>query len=99
MRSTVVGVAFWANVAEGFSVMIGPALEFRDESHDEEGGHGAPSEEASERKFLARIGVGYSFHFGKRYTLMPVVHADFVDKNVVWVTGLNIGFRFGKTVH
>jgi hypothetical protein len=30
---------------------------------------------------------------------MPVVHADFVDKKVVWVTGLNFGVRFGKQQH
>jgi hypothetical protein len=99
LRSSVVGLALWANVAKGFSVMFGPALEFLDEAHEEEGDHGSHAEEGSKRQFLARIGVGYSVHVGKRYTLMPVVHADFVEKRVIWVTGLNFGIRFGKTVH
>jgi hypothetical protein len=99
VRATVVGLAFWANVVKGFVVMFGPGVEYLDEAHSEEGDHGAEGEEGSERNFLARFGVGYSFHVGKRYTVLPVVHADFVEGNVVWVTGVNFGFRFGKTVH
>jgi hypothetical protein len=99
LRTTVAGLAFWANVTKGFSVMFGPGVEYLDEAHGEEGEHGSHDEEGSKRKFLARLGVGYSFHVGKRYTLLPVVHADFVDGSVVWVTGVNLGFRFGKTLH
>lgn len=96
LRSSVLGVAFWARVVKGFGVMFGPGIEYLDEAHTEDGGHDTQGEEASKRQFLARFGVGYSFHVGKRYSLMPVVHADFVDGKVVWVTGLNFGIRFGK---
>ena len=99
IRSTVVGLSCWANVVKGFVVMFGPGVEYLDEAHAEEGDHGTDGEEGSKRSFLARFGVGYSFHFGKRYTILPVVHADFVEGKVVWVTGVNVGFRFGKTVH
>ena len=99
IRSTVVGLACWANLVKGFVVMFGPGVEYLDEAHAEEGDHGTDGEEGSKRSFLARFGVGYSFHFGKRYTILPVVHADFVEGKVVWVTGVNVGFRFGKTVH
>ena len=96
LRSSVVGLAFWAHLAKGWMLMFGPGVEFLDEAHGEDGGHG---EEASKRHFLARIGVGYAFHIGKRYTILPVVHADFVDEHVVWVTGANFGIRFGKKAH
>jgi hypothetical protein len=99
LRSSVVGMAFWARVVKGFGVMFGPGVEYLDEAHVEDGEDGSHGEEGSNRHFLARFGVGYSFHVGKRYTLMPVVHADFVDKRVIWVTGLNFGIRFGKKVH
>ena len=93
LRSSVLGVAFWARLVKGLGVMFGPGIEYLEEAHAEDGGHG---EAGSERQFLARFGAGYSFHVGKRYSLMPVVHADFVDGKVVWVTGLNFGIRFGK---
>ena len=99
IRSTVAGLAFWANVVKGVVVMFGPGVEYLDEAHAEEGDHGTDGEEGSKRNFLARFGVGYSFHLGKRYTILPVVHADFVEGKVIWVTGVNFGFRFGKTVH
>ena len=99
LRSSVVGLAFWARVSKGFGVMFGPAVEFLEEAHGEEGDHGTHAEEGPKRHFVARFGVGYAVHVGKRYTLMPVVHADFVDKHVVWVTGLNFGIRFGKKMH
>jgi len=96
LRSSVVGLAFWARVTKGLMLMFGPGVEYLDEAHGEDGDHG---EEASKRHFLARIGVGYSFHVGKQFTILPVIHADFVDEHVVWVTGVNFGIRFGKKAH
>jgi hypothetical protein len=93
VRSSVVGLAFWANLTKGLYVMFGPGMEYLDEAHAEEGADG---EEGSKRNFLARLGVGYTFHVGKRYSILPVVHADFVDEHVIWVTGVNFGVRFGK---
>lgn len=99
VRSSVVGLAFWARLVKGLGLMFGPGVEYLDEAHVEEGDEGAHGEEGSKRHFLARVGLGYSFHVGKRYTIFPVVHADFVDQHIVWVTGVNFGVRFGKKMH
>ena len=99
IRATVVGAAFWARVVRGFGFMFGPGIEFLDEAHEEQGEHAAEGGEASKRHFLARVGTGYAFHVGKRYTILPVVHADFVDGNIVWVSGVSFGLSLGGTKH
>jgi hypothetical protein len=98
IRATVVGAAFWARVVRGFMFMFGPGIEFLDEAHEEQGEHATEGGEASKRHFLARVGTGYAFHVGK-YAIMPVVHADFVDGNIVWVSGVNLGLSFGGKKH
>jgi hypothetical protein len=99
LRSSVVGLAFWAHVVKGLGLMFGPGVEFLDEAQAEEAGDESQGEEGSKRQFLARVGLGYSFHVGERYVIFPVVHADFVEEHIVWVTGVNFGIRFGKKAH
>ena len=83
-------------MVKGLVVNFGPALEFLDEPHSENGDHG---DGGSEREFLARTGIGYAFHVGKRYSVVPTLYADFVDEHVIFVGGVNFGVRFGKKVH
>jgi len=54
--------------------------------------HGEVDEDSTH--FLLRIGVGYGFHLGRRFGIVPGVYLDFVDNEEVWVYGLNFTYGF-----
>jgi len=94
LRNSAAGgiVAFWPGLGD-LQLLAGPAVEFHEGrgggGHGEEGGE--PDKDAT--YFLFRIGVGYDFHIGERYGIVPIVMLDFVNNEEVWVYGL--GFTHG----
>jgi len=44
--------------------------------------------------FLFRVGVGWDFHLGGRFGIVPAVNLDFVNGEEVWVYGLNFTYGF-----
>jgi hypothetical protein len=53
------------------------------------------NEEGRETFFLLRVGAGYSFEFGERYSLTPALALDLTRENDEWKDGLVFGLTFG----
>ena len=92
-------------------LMTGPGFETarRRPGHGEDNGghepdsHGEehtvePFEEGTDAFFLWRFGVGYAFHFGGKYVVMPTLALDLVREDgewvEAWVFGVSVGFHF-----
>jgi hypothetical protein len=99
LRTSVVGVSFWARVVGSLGATFGTGVEFLDEAHGTEGEGEAQGEGDSKRHFFARTGLAYTVHLGKRYFILPVINADFVDEHIVMVGGVSFGIQFGKKAH
>jgi hypothetical protein len=88
-------VAFWPGVGK-LQLMAAAGVE----SHQgrDGGGHqksdegGGTDEDAT--YFLFRLGIGYDFHLGESFGLVPVVNLDFVNNEKVWVYGLAVTYGF-----
>lgn len=108
LRNTVLGGLFfwWPFPEVPFQIFGGPGVEFHDgrnqdgDDSDEGNGHAFKSEggghdgtDANETYFLVRVGVGYDFHIGSSYGIVPTVMLDFVNGEEVWVYGL--AFTYG----
>ena len=99
LRNTVLGGLFvWWPVGN-LELYAGPGVEFHngrnqdggtgDEGHEfksEGGEHGGA--DPNETYFVVRVGVGWDFHVGSSYGIVPTVAVDFVDGEEVWVYGL-----------
>ena len=62
------------------------------------GGHQKSAEGGGTDKdatyFLVRLGVGYDFHLGQSFGLVPTVMLDFVNNEKVWIYGLAVTYGF-----
>jgi opacity protein-like surface antigen len=85
-RDWLVVFPVYFHITESFGVKAGPGLE----------GSLEKSEDGSESKtqFALRLGAGYEFELGERFTITPEINADLIGGNVTWVYGLSFGLRF-----
>ena len=96
LRNTIFVAPFiWKPVGDLF-LLAGPGVEFHNgrgtsEHHAFKSGG---EEDRDETYFLFRLGVGYSFHVGERYAIIPQVNLDLVNGEQVWVGGVAFGVMF-----
>lgn len=97
-RNMVIAPAvFWRPFGGGFYLLAAPGVEY----HNGRGvvGHhlfkaGTTAVDEDESYFVMRLGVGYAFHVGSRYGIVPNVNLDLVDGHEVWVYGVNFEVMF-----
>jgi hypothetical protein len=87
-RNWLVVFPVYFHVTEGLGVKAGPGLEGSKEESEE----GADSESTTE--FALRLGAGYEFELGERFTITPEINADLIGGNVTWVYGVSFGLKF-----
>jgi len=88
-RDWVLLVPVYLHPAGGLSLKVAPGVEHGTVVRDE---GGEPEDEG--REFLFRIGVGWEFEIGRRWSATPEVNLDFVDGRRTWVYGVSLGVRF-----
>lgn len=97
-RNMVIAPAvYWKPFDLGFFLLAAPGVEYHN-------GRGtvdhhllkADAAEVDEDKtyFVMRLGMGYAFHLGSRYGIVPTVNLDLVDGHEVWVYGVNFEVMF-----
>ena len=65
--------------AGGLRFFAGPGYEFTDKKDE----------------FLVRVGLGYEFHLGGKWTLAPEMMFDYVESDTtIWLAGLVLGYEF-----
>ncbi len=97
LRNTIFVVpVYWKPVA-GLLLLAGPGVEYHE---GREGGEHFASDKSevksdeNEIYFLFRVGTGYSFHVGERYSIVPNVNVDFVNSEEVLAYGVSFGVMF-----
>jgi hypothetical protein len=85
LRNTILAVPLHWKPAGGLILLAGPGVEYHE-------GRGRGDED--DTHFLFRLGVGYNFHLGERYSVLPSVNLDLVDGEEVWVWGASFGVMF-----
>jgi len=83
----ILGAVLVYEITENFWIHSGPGVEILQEDI----GHTGKTE--SKTEFLFRVGMGYSFHFG-RFSAEPSVDLDFVRSSTTLVWGVNFGMGF-----
>jgi len=81
--STVLAASVVWHPVGGLYLLAAPGVEWVDDEHG-----------SSDSEFLVRVGIGYDFEIGERFTLGPVYNVDFVDGEEIQVFGLTFGFGF-----
>ena len=76
------------HITEGLGIKAGPGLEGSTEEPE------AGGESESTTEFALRLGAGYEFELGGRFTLTPEINADLIGGHVTWVYGLSFGVGF-----
>jgi opacity protein-like surface antigen len=92
----LVAALFWRPDGGRFQLFGGPGVEFVDAEH-----HASPetpvplasAEDEDDSEFAFRIGAGYDVPLG-RFSLTPLISADFIDGHTTWVYGIALGFGF-----
>jgi len=96
LRNTILAVPVYWKPVGGLFLLAGPGVEYHEGRGREE--HFAAKSEASfdknETYFLFRVGAGYAFHVGERYSISPNVNLDFVNHEEVLVFGVSFGVMF-----
>jgi hypothetical protein len=87
-RNWLIVFPVYFHLTEGLGVKAGPGLEGSKEK-PEDGG-----ESESTTQFALRLGAGYEFELGERFTLTPEINADLIGGNVTWVYGVSFGLKF-----
>jgi len=87
-RNWLVVFPVYFHVTEGLGVKAGPGIEGSKEESEDGGGT------ESTTQFALRLGAGYEFELGERFTLTPEINADLIGGNVTWVYGVSFGLRF-----
>jgi len=87
-RSWLVVVPVYFHITEGLGIKAGPGLEGSTEEPE------AGGESESTTEFALRLGAGYEFELGGRFTLTPEINADLIGGHVTWVYGLSFGVGF-----
>ena len=80
VRSFVVGVPVFFHPVGGLLLLAAPGVEHQNDGSNE---------------FLIRIGVGWEFEAGERFTIIPIANIDFVDGDKVYVYGVDFGYKLG----
>jgi hypothetical protein len=92
------------NPTGGLKIFAGPGLERKPRRRSEENGeshnHGSETHNddetsGSENLFLFRVGAGYSFEFGGRYSITPGLELDFIKEEHEVAKALVYGVSFG----
>ena len=78
LDTTVAAISLTLHPWRGLYALAAPGYEFHD-GHEE---------------FLVRVGIGYAFHFGERYSIGPTYNIDFVNDEEIDIYGLSFGFGF-----
>jgi hypothetical protein len=88
-------VAFWPGFGN-LQLLAAAGVEFHEGrgggGHQKSGEGGGTDKDAT--YFLVRLGVGYDFHLGESFGLVPTVNLDFVNNEKVWVYGLAVTYGF-----
>lgn len=90
-------VGYWPGLGN-LQLLAGAGVEYHngrsqgDHEKSDEGGHGGGDEDAT--YFLIRLGVGYDFHLGENFGVVPIVSLDFVNDEEVWVYGVAVTYGF-----
>jgi hypothetical protein len=98
LRNTMLLVPVQWKPVGGLILTAGPGVEFHqgrgsgDDHHVAKAGGGEVDEDAT--YFVFRLGAGYAFHVGDRYSIMPNVNLDLVEGEEVWVWGMVFGVMF-----
>jgi hypothetical protein len=84
LDAVVLVIPVTVHLYRGLAVYGGPGWELEPRRSGEEESHGenhtAGEGGGNETFFLARIGIQYGFEFGSRYSILPTVAFDFIDK-------------------
>jgi len=101
LRNTILAVTGYFKPVSGLLLTAGPGIEYHEGRGD--GGCGCEHDvhratfsdpgnvDKDETYFLFRVGAGYAFHVGERYSVTPAVYVDFVNNEEVVVWGLSFG--------
>lgn len=97
-RNLVIAPAvYWKPFDGGFYLLAAPGIEYHN-GRVEVDHHllkaDATEVDEDETYFVMRLGVGYAFHVGSRYGIVPTVNLDLVDGHEVWVYGVNFEVMF-----
>jgi hypothetical protein len=96
----LVAALFWRPDGGRFQLFGGPGVEFVDAEH-----HASPvtpvplssaaneGGDSDDSEFAFRLGAGYDVPLG-RFSLTPLISADFIDGHTTWVYGVGLGFGF-----
>jgi hypothetical protein len=84
---------------KGLDLFAGPGVEFsggEEEEHGEEHDEGEEHGESNgwDAKFLIRVGIGYVFEIGERYSLAPGIALDFIGREQALVYGVDFSVSF-----
>lgn len=100
-RTALLGVPLFVHPVGGLRLVAAPAVEFASEAESEspdmngEAAQEESSERESETGFAFRLGVGYEFELGERWSLAPEFNTDFISgKSATLVYGLSLGLGF-----
>jgi len=87
-RSWLVVVPAYFSPLGGLGLKAGPGLEGSSEE-PEDGG-----ESETTTQFAVRVGAGWEFELGERFTLTPEANLDLVGGSATLVYGVSFGLRF-----
>jgi hypothetical protein len=87
-RAWLVVVPVYFNPIGGLGLKAGPGLEGASEE-PEDGG-----ESETTTQFVVRVGAGWEFELGERFTLTPEANLDLVGGSASLVYGVSFGLRF-----
>ena len=87
-RSWLVVVPAYFNPLSGLGLKAGPGLEGSSEEPEDGGESGTTTQ------FVVRVGAGWEFELGERFTLTPEANLDLVGGSASLVYGASFGLRF-----
>jgi hypothetical protein len=85
----------------GLKILAGPGVELKPRRGSDENGESNDDEtegdedSGTDKLFLFRLGVAYSFEFGERYSITPALEFDFVNEEDEVAKALVYGVTFG----